>query len=57
MVGEEQDGTQMSNICSRGKPLYDLSVALNHGFAAGSPQFLQFVTKCNIIIHDLLYYN
>ena len=38
--------------CTKGEQDYDLAVALNYGYAAGSPQLLRFVTEHMELIHD-----
>ncbi|KAF2704995.1 PLP-dependent transferase [Pleomassaria siparia CBS 279.74] len=38
--------------CSAGESAFDLSVALNYGYAGGSPQLLRFVTEHVEMIHD-----
>ena len=38
--------------CIAGESAYDLSVALNYGYAAGSPQLLRFITEHVELIHD-----
>jgi aromatic amino acid aminotransferase I len=52
---EDQDGIQVSSTCSQGEISYDLSLALNYGYAAGSPQLLRFVTEHIEMMHDPLY--
>lgn len=41
--------------CAKGEDDFDLSVALNYGYSAGSPQVLRFVTEHVELIHDPLY--
>lgn len=43
--------TPASVSCSRGEVAYDLDIALNYGFAAGSPQLLRFFTEHVEMIH------
>lgn len=37
--------------CSRGEAAYDLDIALNYGYTAGSPQLLRFITEHIEMIH------
>ncbi|KAK6193975.1 hypothetical protein LQW54_011904 [Pestalotiopsis sp. IQ-011] len=41
--------------CSSGEAGYDLAVAMNYGYSAGSPQALRFVTEHVEMIHDPQY--
>jgi aromatic amino acid aminotransferase I / 2-aminoadipate transaminase len=41
--------------CTRGEQAYDLAIALNYGYAAGSPQLLRFITEHVELIHQPLY--
>jgi aromatic amino acid aminotransferase I / 2-aminoadipate transaminase len=45
-------GKISETICERGEEDYDLAVALNYGFAAGSPQLLRFITEHVQLIHN-----
>ncbi|CAD0106703.1 unnamed protein product [Aureobasidium uvarum] len=38
--------------CTRGEQDFDFAVALNYGYAAGSPQLLRFITEHIEMIHD-----
>lgn len=44
-----------STSCRRGEAAYDLDIALNYGYAAGSPQLLRFLTEHTEMIHKPLY--
>ena len=44
-------------LCQRGEEEYDLAIALNYGFAAGSPQLLRFITEHVQLIHNPPYSN
>ncbi|KAF2498737.1 PLP-dependent transferase [Lophium mytilinum] len=46
----QRGGAEIS--CTTGENGYDLAVALNYGFAAGSPQLLRFVTEHVEMIRD-----
>lgn len=46
----EHASTSMS--CSRGETGFDLGLALNYGYAAGSPQLLRFVTEHIEMTHN-----
>lgn len=48
-------GLAATMSCSKGEEAYDLSVALNYGYAAGSPQLLRFVTEHVEMIHNPAY--
>lgn len=50
----EVDGqsTTSSMSCTKGEAEYDLSVAMNYGYSAGSPQALRFVTEHVELIHN-----
>ncbi|KAF7519148.1 hypothetical protein G7054_g13185 [Neopestalotiopsis clavispora] len=41
-----------SMVCASGEAAYDLAVAMNYGYSAGSPQALRFVTEHVEMIHD-----
>ncbi|KAJ4304883.1 hypothetical protein N0V90_000411 [Kalmusia sp. IMI 367209] len=41
-----------SASCKVGEEAYDLSVALNYGYAGGSPQLLRFITEHVQLIHN-----
>lgn len=45
-------GNLCQTSCRRGEEEYDLAVALNYGFAAGSPQLLRFITEHVQLIHN-----
>lgn len=49
---DKSPATTGFSSCAVGEEDYDLSVALNYGFAAGSPQLLRFVTEHIQLIHD-----
>ncbi|KAH7043988.1 pyridoxal phosphate-dependent transferase [Macrophomina phaseolina] len=53
--GKDEKMADMS--CSAGESAYDLSVALNYGYAAGSPQALRFVTEHVELIHEPPYHD
>jgi aromatic amino acid aminotransferase I len=38
--------------CEAGEEAYDLAVAMNYGYAAGSPQLLTYVTEHVELVHD-----
>ncbi|KAF2765522.1 putative aromatic aminotransferase Aro8 [Teratosphaeria nubilosa] len=38
--------------CHRGESAYDLDIALNYGYAAGSPQVLRFLTEHVELVHN-----
>lgn len=38
--------------CTKGEAEYDLSVAMNYGYSAGSPQVLRFVTEHVEMVHN-----
>lgn len=38
--------------CEKGENAYDLGIALNYGYAAGSPQLLRFVTEHVEMVHS-----
>ncbi|KAH9815340.1 Aminotransferase class I and II [Teratosphaeria destructans] len=38
--------------CRRGELAFDLNIALNYGYAAGSPQVLRFLTEHVELVHD-----
>lgn len=38
--------------CTKGEAAYDLSIAMNYGYAVGSPQLLRFITEHVEMIHD-----
>jgi aromatic amino acid aminotransferase I len=38
--------------CEAGEEAYDLAVAMNYGYAAGSPQLLRYVTEHVELVHD-----
>lgn len=42
----------METTCTDGEAAYDLAVALNYGYSAGSPQLLRFITEHVELIHD-----
>ncbi|KAJ0114029.1 hypothetical protein J7T55_007863 [Diaporthe amygdali] len=42
----------VSTACTKGEQEYDLSVAMNYGYSAGSPQVLRFVTEHIEMIHN-----
>lgn len=48
--GRSEKNLPMS--CSAGESAYDLSLALNYGYAAGSPQILRFITEHVELIHE-----
>ena len=41
--------------CTVGKTAFDLAVALNYGYSAGSPRLLRYITEHVELIHDPLY--
>lgn len=43
--------------CDRGEEAYDLSVAMNYGYSAGSPQLLRYVTEHVELVHNPPYDN
>ncbi|KAL7620318.1 hypothetical protein AAE478_009312 [Parahypoxylon ruwenzoriense] len=50
--GDEPFRSAVSMSCEKGEKAYDLSVALNYGYSAGSPQVLRFVTEHVELIHN-----
>lgn len=59
MTTVQPDSTQIDNdrslvttSCIKGENAYDLSVAMNYGYAAGSPQLLRFITEHVEMIHN-----
>lgn len=52
-VHDGDNGERMN--CSAGENSYDLAVALNYGFSAGSPQLLRFVTEHVELVHNPRY--
>lgn len=49
---EQHSDPTVTMHCVKGDTAYDLSVALNYGFAAGSPQVLRFITEHVELIHN-----
>ena len=49
-LGAEDEAVVMP--CTRGEQDFDFAVALNYGYAAGSPQLLRFITEHIEMIHD-----
>jgi aromatic amino acid aminotransferase I len=47
----------ISMTSSKGEERFDLGIALNYGFAAGSPQLIRFITEHIELIHDPPYKN
>lgn len=41
-----------TRTCRKGEDAYDLGIALNYGYSAGSPQLLRFVTEHVELIHQ-----
>lgn len=52
MQDREPSKNMTSMSCRRGELAYDLDVALNYGYAAGSPQVLRFITEHIEMIHN-----
>ena len=50
-------GAEPSMVCQRGEDAYNLSVALNYGYSAGSLQLLRFMTDHVELLHDPPYDN
>lgn len=51
----EQSGdanSTISMVAAKGESAYDLAVAMNYGFSAGSPQALRFITEHVELIHN-----
>ncbi|KAI9668282.1 MAG: Aromatic/aminoadipate aminotransferase 1 [Bathelium mastoideum] len=48
---ESSTDSTLSMPCITGESAYDLSLALNYGYAAGSPQVLRFITEHVELIH------
>ncbi|KAH7084000.1 pyridoxal phosphate-dependent transferase, partial [Paraphoma chrysanthemicola] len=48
-------GRSKTMSCVSGEAEYDLSVALNYGYSAGSPQLLRFITEHVELIHNPAY--
>ncbi|KAF5008866.1 hypothetical protein FDECE_4890 [Fusarium decemcellulare] len=38
-------------LCIKGEPAYDLDIAMNYGYSAGSPQILRFITEHVELVH------
>lgn len=49
----EQGGAKstISMVAAKGESAYDLAVAMNYGFSAGSPQALRFITEHVELVH------
>ena len=50
--GDAVPSPAVSMSCTKGEEQYDLAIALNYGYAAGSPQLVRFVTEHTELIHD-----
>ncbi|KAF4825419.1 Aminotransferase swnA [Colletotrichum siamense] len=50
-VGQEQHVSTVSMTSAKHETAYDLAVAMNYGYSAGSPQALRFVTEHIELIH------
>lgn len=48
---KDNDGSPITSTCSKGEAAFDLGVALNYGYAAGSPQLLRFITEHVELVH------
>jgi aromatic amino acid aminotransferase I len=51
-TNDEKEQDMKATSSETGDQTYDLSVALNYGYAAGSPQLLRFVTEHIEMIHN-----
>ncbi|ETS79638.1 hypothetical protein PFICI_09491 [Pestalotiopsis fici W106-1] len=51
--GTDEEPPELSYMsCATGEAAYDLAVAMNYGYSAGSPQALRFITEHVEMIHD-----
>ncbi|KAK1855962.1 aromatic aminotransferase [Colletotrichum chrysophilum] len=39
-------------VCAKGEAAYDLDIAMNYGYSAGSPQFLRWITEHTELVHS-----
>lgn len=51
-TGRCDENSTISMKASKGEVAYDLAVAMNYGYSAGSPQALRFVTEHIELVHD-----
>lgn len=49
---KNDDQSLVTTPCTKGEAAYDLSIAMNYGYAAGSAQLLRFITEHVEMIHN-----
>lgn len=51
-AGQNGAASTTTMTATKGEPAYDLAVAMNYGYPAGSPQALRFITEHTELLHN-----